>query len=212
MTSVAVTDSFSLLRQFAGRRRAKESCELCGWELASQHDHLVDPAGRKLLCACGACAILFSSQSGKKYKRVPREVKYLAGFHLSDGEWDSLMVPINMAFFFESSIDRKIVALYPSPAGATESQLPLDTWTGIVAGNPVLADMAPDVEALLVNRLGPMRGYAAPEYYLLPIDECYKLVWLIRSNWKGLSGGTELWKQLQDFFADLKIRCGVRNA
>ena len=212
MTSGALADSFSLLRQFAGKRRSAERCELCGWELGADHDHMVDPRARKLVCACGACAILFGSQGNAKYKRVLREVKFLGGFRLTDAEWESLMIPINMAFFFESSVESKIVALYPSPAGATESQLPLDTWSGIVAGNPALAEMTQDVEALLVNRLGPMRGYAAAEYYLLPIDECYKLVWLIRSHWKGLSGGAEVWKQLEVFFADLKARSGVRNA
>ena len=66
--------------------------------------------------------------------------------------------------------------------------------------------MESDVEGLLVNRLGYSRGYSAAEYYLLPIDECYKLVGLIRMHWKGLSGGTEVWKQLGEFFASLKAR------
>jgi hypothetical protein len=209
MMGGALADSFTLLRQFAGKRRPTECCELCGWELIPDHEHLVDPKARKLVCACGACAILFSSQSGAQYKRVPREVRFLAGFRLTDAEWESLMIPINMAFFFESSVEEKVVALYPSPAGATESQLPLDTWSGIVAENPTLARMGQDVEALLVNRLGPTRGYSAAEYYLLPIDECYKLVWLIRSHWKGLSGGADVWKQLELFFAKLKGRSGV---
>jgi Family of unknown function (DUF5947) len=209
MTSGALADSLSLLRQFAGKRRSTERCELCGMDLTGDHAHLVDPKARKLACACDACAILFSSRSGAQYKRVPREIKFLAGFRLTDAEWESLMIPINMAFCFKSSVDDKVIALYPSPAGATESQLPLDTWSAIVAENPVLGRMGQDVEALLVNRLGPARGYTAAEYYLLPIDECYKLVWLIRSNWKGLSGGADLWKQLESFFADLKGRSGV---
>jgi hypothetical protein len=213
MMGGALSDSFSLLRQFAGKRRSTECCELCGWELTADHEHVVDPNARKLLCACGACAILFSSQSGAQYKRVPRETRFLPGFRLTDAEWESLTIPINMAFFFESSVQEKVVALYPSPAGATESQLPLETWRAIVAENPVLAGMAQDVEALLVNRLGPMRGYSTAEYYLLPIDECYKLVWLIRSHWKGLSGGADVWKQLESFFAGLKARSeGVRHA
>jgi hypothetical protein len=209
MMGGALADSFSLLRQFAGKRRSTECCELCGWELTADHDHLVDPKARKLVCACGACAILFCSQSGTQYKRVPREIRFLADFQLTAAEWESLMIPINMAFFFESSVEDKVVALYPSPAGATESQLPLDTWRGIVTENPVLARMTQDVEALLVNRLGPTRGYSAAEYFLLPIDECYKLVWLIRSHWKGLSGGADVWKQLESFFAELKGRSGV---
>lgn len=42
--------------------------------------------------------------------------------------------------------------------------------------NPILSEMESHVEGLLVNRLGYSRGYSAAEYYLLPIDECYKLV------------------------------------
>ena len=66
--------------------------------------------------------------------------------------------------------------------------------------------MESDVEGLLVNRLGYSRGYSTAEYYLLPIDECYKLVGLIRMHWKGLSGGAEVWKELGEFFASVKNR------
>jgi hypothetical protein len=116
------------------------------------------------------------------------------------------MVPINMVFFFKNSLEDRMVAMYPSPAGATESLLALESWNDIVARNPVLGGVEPDVEALLVNRLGYSRGYSAPEYYLLPIDECYKLVGIIRAHWKGLSGGTELWQQIAEFFKTLKSR------
>ncbi|MGH9898511.1 MAG: DUF5947 family protein, partial [Pyrinomonadaceae bacterium] len=67
--------------------------------------------------------------------------------------------------------------------------------------NPILKKMEPDVEALLINRVGSTR-----EYYLVPIDECYKLVGLIRKAWRGLSGGTELWDEIGTFFAQLKDR------
>jgi hypothetical protein len=69
--------------------------------------------------------------------------------------------------------------------------------------------MEADVEALLVNRIGHVRGFAAAEYYVLPIDECYKLVGLIRANWRGLSGGTEVWREIGQFFDGLKRRATV---
>jgi hypothetical protein len=84
-------------------------------------------------------------------------------------------------FFFRSTPDARVIAFYPSPAGATESLLPLETWSEIAAANPLLQEMEADVEALLVNRIGHVRGFAAAEYYVLPIDECYKLVGLIRA-------------------------------
>jgi hypothetical protein len=146
---------------------------------------------------------------GTKYKRVPRRVLALADFRLSDGQWDSLMVPISMAFFFRSTPDARVVAFYPSPAGATESLLPLETWKDIEEANPLLKEMEADVEALLVNRVGHVRGFTAPEYYVLPIDECYKLVGLIRANWRGLSGGVEVWQEIGHFFDGLKHRATV---
>lgn len=199
-------DGFSMLRQFARReRRPVERCELCSLELRPDHPHLIELARRRLVCTCDACAILFSGQ-GVKFKRVPRRVSSLPDFILSDAEWDSLMVPINMAFFFKNSLENRVVAMYPSPAGAMESLLPLESWNDIAARNPALNGMEPDGEALLANRLGYSRGHSSAEYYLFPIDECYKLVGLIRMHWKGLSGGTEVWQELGQFFTDLKNR------
>jgi Family of unknown function (DUF5947) len=203
-------NAFGALRQFVRRKRNVERCELCSAEVSAEHPHLIEPASRRMLCSCTACAILFSGM-GTKYKRVPRRVLALADFRLSEGQWDSLMVPISMAFFFRSTPNERVVALYPSPAGATESLLPLETWTEIEDANPVLKEMEADVEALLVNRVGHVRGFAAPEYYLLPIDECYKLVGLIRANWRGLSGGTEVWQEIGRFFQGLKERATVMS-
>jgi hypothetical protein len=78
-----------------------------------------------------------------------------------------------------------------------------------VERNPILAKMQEDVVALLVNRVGHIRGAAPAEYYLVPIDECYKLVGLIRMHWRGLSGGTEVWREIGAFFAHLKTRAGA---
>lgn len=196
--------AFGVLRQFARKPRAAERCELCSVEIASEHPHLIDPVARKLACSCDACALLFSGRAGAKFKRVPRQIRLLAGFRMTDAQWESLMIPINMAFFFHSSPEGRVVAMYPSPAGATESLLSLEAWSEIERENPELQKMEPDVEALLVNRIGHSRGYTQAEYYLLPIDQCFKLVGLIRSQWRGFSGGTEVWQQIAEFFAGLR--------
>jgi len=207
--SPSLGTAFDVLRQFARRPRVAERCELCSTEIASQHPHLLDPAVRKLVCSCDACALLFSGQDRARFKRVPRLVRLLADFHMTDAQWDSLMIPINMAFFFRSSPEARMVAMYPSPAGATESLLSLESWNEIAAVNPELQQMEPDVEALLANRIGHARGFTNAEYYLLPIDQCFKLVGLIRSQWRGFSGGTEVWQQIGDYFAELRRNASV---
>ena len=179
---------------------------MCSAELATEHEHLVDLQSRQLTCACQACAILFSGKVNPKYRRVPRRIRYLENFQLTEAQWESLLIPISMAFFFQSSTAARVVALYPSPAGATESLLDFASWDEIQRSNPVLEQMEPDTEALLVNRV---RG--AAEYYLLPIDECYKLVGLIRTNWHGLSGGTQMWEVIGKFFAELKEEATGNN-
>jgi Family of unknown function (DUF5947) len=180
---------------------------MCSRELASEHAHLLETTGRKLICACEACAILFSGNQNLKFKRVPRDVRFLSDFRLTEAQWDSLMIPIEMAFLFYSTPHGKVAAYYPSPAGPTESLLSLDTWNDVVQENLVLNELRSDVEALLVNRVGAARG-VKPEYYVVPIDECYKLVGLIRMHWRGLSGGTEVWREVGNFFAELKSKAG----
>ena len=199
---VNASTPFAVLKRYVRQRSAVvERCEMCSAELAREHEHLVEPANRQMLCACQACAILFSGKANTKYRRVPRRILYLPNFQLTEAQWESLLIPIGMAFFFNSSAAKKVVVLYPSPAGATESLLDFEAWDEIVQDNPVLRELEADTEALLVNRV---RG--AEEYYLLPIDECYRLVGLIRTRWHGLSGGTEVWASIADFFAELKAR------
>ena len=174
-------------------RRPRSSVANCAvLRLPAEHQHLIEPATRRLVCACDPCALLFDQPTGGRYRRVGRDVRLLTDFVITDEQWDSLLVPINMAFFFYNTPAGKIGAFYPSPAGATESLLSLDAWDSIARANPVLRSMQPDVEALLANRLGPMRGFAAPEYYLAPIDVCFQLVGLIRTHWRGFSGGAEV--------------------
>ena len=197
---------FMSLKRLARPMAAVERCELCSLELGPEHEHLLEPTSRRLACACTACALLFEDGTGLKFRRVPRRVRFLSRFHLSDAQWDALFIPINMAFFFHSTAAAKIVALYPSPAGPTESTLELDAWGEIVEQNPILSTMRPDVEALLVKRLSRDGRFGAPEYYLAPIDQCYKLVGLLRTNWHGLSGGTQVWEAVEEFFKQLRAR------
>jgi hypothetical protein len=191
----------SLLKQFARRASTAERCELCSAELAPIHQHLLDPKKREIVCSCDGCAVLFCGQAGAHYLRVPRRIRALSDFQMPDLQWESLMIPINLAFFYCDSAAGKVMAMYPSPAGAIESLLSLESWSEIAAEHPALQKMEPDVETFLVNRVG-----TTAQYYVAPIDECYRLVGLIRMHWRGLSGGAEVWKEIHNFFGDLKAR------
>lgn len=208
-TPPALDGSAAFLRQFVKRKPAAERCELCGREVGPGHQHLLEIKMRRLVCACDACAILFSGQAETKFRRVPRRNLALENFELSDSQWEALSIPINMAFFVFSTPNQRMEVMYPSPAGATEAMVAQDAWGEIVKANPVLRTLEPDVEALLVNRASRGREGGETGYFIVPIDECFKLVGLIRLHWKGLSGGTEVWQEIAQFFADLRQKSHV---
>ena len=181
--------------------RSGASCARRRWP--RDHPHLVEPAERRLLCACTACGVLFS-EPGLRYRRVPDRYLYDTGFVLSDTQWDELQVPVGMAFFLVNSIRRAVVACYPSPAGATESELSLAAWADGVGASALAGLMEPDVEALLVRRGDAGRGGGPARALLVPVDACYRLVGLVRLHWKGFDGGAEAWAAIDAFFAELQ--------
>ncbi len=186
------------LRRYAKPRVARENCELCSVSLAPQHRHLLEMSNRRIVCACDPCALRFSDVVGGRFKLIPRDARSLPNFVITDAQWEDFVLPINLVFFFHSTPLDKMVAMYPSPAGATESLLPLHAWNSLVSDNPELTEMSPDVEALLVNRVAHSR-----QYLIAPIDACFELVGLIRVHWRGLSGGELVWKKLDEFFRRL---------
>jgi hypothetical protein len=185
------------LRRFVRSREPEEHCDTCGAPLGSRHQHNFEPAARRIRCACDSCAVLY----GNVYKPIPQRVLALPNFQISDAHWDELAIPISLVFFTHSSASGGLIARYPGPAGAAESMLRLDLWRDIFAENPELSGMQPDVEALLVNRVGSTR-----DYFIVPIDECYRLVGLIRVHWRGLSGGAVVWGRIAQFFDELRLR------
>ncbi|HYG75148.1 MAG TPA: DUF5947 family protein [Planctomycetota bacterium] len=189
--------SLAALRRFTEKAR-RDRCELCGADLGTEHAHLVEPFNRKLFCACSPCAILFESADGR-YRRVPQEAQLLPNFQMSDALWDKFEIPIGLAFFLKSTPANKVIAFYPSPAGAVESLLVLDAWHELSVNNIVIEELKPDVEALLVNQVKGAR-----EYFRAPIDECYRLCGVMRMHWRGFSGGTEVWDAVAEFFKELR--------
>ena len=182
---------------------ADERCELCGEPIPAEHRHLLDLRNRELMCSCRACSLLFDrgAAGGGHYRLVPDRRLRLGGFELDDLAWERLRIPVEMAFFFRSSAEGRVMAFYPSPMGPTESLLELSTWDELERANPLLREMEPDVEALLVNRA---RG--ARQQWLVPIEDCYALVGVIRTNWRGFTGGREVWQEIGSFLAGLDAK------
>ena len=192
-----------LARQTAtGREAAAEHCELCGCEIGPGHRHLLEVTTRELACACRPCALLFDrGEVATRYRAVPERRLRIDDLELTDVMWEELRLPVDIAFVLRTEGELPVQAFYPGPMGATESLLRLEAWEQLVAANPVLATLEPEVEALLVDR-----AHGARRHWLVPIDECFALVGLIRTRWRGLTGGTEVWQELDRFFAALDER------
>jgi uncharacterized protein DUF5947 len=188
------------------RPRPGERCDLCATPIPDEHEHVVDLEQRNLLCTCHGCFLLLAPDGagGLRYRAVPDRYLAFPDFELSPGQWDSLQIPVSVAFFFVNSSLERVAAFYPSPAGATESLLPLDTWDDIVTAHPDLATLLPDVEAFLVRSERPGAGTA--ECYLVPIDACYEMVGQLRRLWRGFDGGQEAHDALDAFFDRIRTR------
>jgi len=179
-----------------GPARDGESCDLCGTSVPDDHRHLLQLDERRIDCACEACWAMRAGDSA--YRPVGTRTAWLPDLDLSEERWASFAIPIGLAFFMRSSV-AGVVGLYPSPAGATESELDLASWDALIEDNPALGDLEPDVEGLIVNRLADPRQYA-----VAPIDQCYMLVGLVKSSWEGISGGTGLERAIAGFFDGLR--------
>jgi hypothetical protein len=178
----------------------RERCDLCGEPVAETHAHLLDLGPRAVLCACRACAMLFDHHEagGRRYRLVPRRCRRLAGLDIDEAAWAALDVPVTLTFLVRIADLDRIVAFCPSPLGLTDARVNEAAWSRLRAAHPEIEDIADDVEALLVHR-----AQGAREHWLAPIDVCFRLAALVRTRWRGLSGGREVWDEIARFFATL---------
>lgn len=197
-----------------------EACEMCATPVPADHRHAVDLERRGLLCVCQGCSLLFVDATTGRYRTVPDRYLRIQPFTLPPLAWSALQIPVGMAFVVDNSMLQRNVAFYPSPGGATESELPMDAWSEIVAANPALARVEPDVEAVLlrttIRRGGAEAGSAdgaadrphgtTASCHVVPVDRCYELVGVLRMHWRGFDGGQEVREHLDAFFADVARR------
>jgi hypothetical protein len=173
---------------------------MCAAPMADAHQHVVNVSSRSLLCTCRACYLLFTHDDAElAYRAVPD--RYVTFPDLAAPVWEELELPVGTAFLFRNSALDRVVAFYPGPAGATESELPLAAWDRVVAAEPGLAMLKEDVEALLVRADGQQ-----VEAFLVPIDVCYELVGHLRTLWRGFDGGQDVRRRLDEFFDRVRAR------
>jgi len=199
MTTPLVRDlrRITAARATARPPRPVERCDLCTSEVPPDHRHLLQLEERQILCACESC---FALRSGEpQFRPTGNRVLWLEDFELADDVWAEFGIPIGLAFLFRSTVAQQVVALYPSPAGATESELELGSWSRLVEANPVLETLAADSEALIVNRLADPGQFA-----IAPIDRCYALVGLVKLRWEGINGGRGLADAVSEYFDALR--------
>jgi hypothetical protein len=175
------------------------TCELCPIGIGEDHRHLLHLVERRIVCVCETC---WSMRSGDPEFRPPgSRTLWLEDFVMADEIWSAFQIPIGLAFLLRSSVTGGVVALYPSPVGATESELELTAWDALREANPILDQLEPDAEALIVNRTTEEHQYA-----IVPVDQCYRMVGLIKSRWEGITGGRGVEEAMAGFFDTVRER------
>jgi Family of unknown function (DUF5947) len=159
------------------REAAHEPCELCGTAIGAAHSHVLELATRDVKCACRPCGLLF--ERADRMRLIPTDV------YPAEIDVPALPIPVDIAFFFRTGGELK--CFYPSPMGPTESLLPV----------AIDVELEDDVQALLV---------AGERQWIVGIDVCYALVGLIRTRWRGFTGGAEVWRELDKFWDGLDRR------
>jgi hypothetical protein len=170
------------VKRFARGESRGDACELCAVPLSEAHDHLLQPTERRLACACAACACLFPSAGTARYLRVRTRVRRIPGMALDDAALRALDVPVRLAFVAPSRLHARIFATYPNAGGATESVVPDAAWAELVTVFPVLADVEPELEGLLIDHIG-----GRTDCFIATIDVCHRVIGLLRGK-----SGTEL--------------------
>lgn len=171
-----------------------QRCQLCDAPIPEAHRHMLDEHDGNVLCVCRACQLLFQREAAGRghYRLIPDRRVRLPAFDTA-----GLGVPVGLAFFVRRP-DGAIVANYPSPLGVTQWEVDVAAWHAVQQERPEIGELAAEVEAVLINTTRD-----ADEFWIIPIDDCYRLVAVIRREWRGLSGGARVWPAIDRFFTEL---------
>jgi len=173
-------------------------CEMCAAPLVEKQRHLLDLAHHTLLSICPACARSFGPRGANAslYRLIPTRHLALLDFQAADDSWAG---PVKVICLLRANETGSVLAVYLDPSGVRESIFDLDRWKTLRAANPLLESLEPDVETLLLQRMGPR-----PLAYIVPIDTCARLIHLLEDRRGKQEGECEIWQAVGSFFADLQ--------
>lgn len=171
-------------------------CEGCDGVLALSHHHVVDVQGH-LRCVCAACAARLPSSEPARFRAVGTRVLSDPRLQVDAAEWEAIGVPLPFGFVTYHTPTHRWVARAPTPTGPLERVVDPQGWLSLAGRTPLVAQIRPDVEALLVG------GRPTPQAWLAPIDACYELQGYVRRHWRGAQGAAG-WLVLDTFFDRLR--------
>jgi hypothetical protein len=120
----------------------------------------------------------------------------LRDLQLNEEDWRALDVPVRLLFLCPSALHDCVYAVYPNAQGAVQAQLPLRSWHELLTTHPVLASVAYELEALVVDG---REGRCACS--CVSIDVCHGLVGLLRSSQRS---AVNAWPELERALSDLQ--------
>jgi hypothetical protein len=173
-------------------------CELCAAPIGERHRHVLERQARALRCACHACAVLFrdSQAGGGRFSTVPERVLVDPAPAVDPARpVAEAALPVRLSWLVRDQTGWS--AFFPSPAGPVQAEAPPQCHADRLA-----AAVEPELEALLVHR----RPGGSVERLLVPVDVCYELAGIVRRRWRGLHGGEEAWRAIDELFARLRAR------
>ena len=101
--------------------------------------HVVDVGQRTLVCACRpATSCSPPRRRGGRYRAVPERYLPVTDFALTPAQWDSLQIPVAVAFFFATRVGHG--RLLPEPGRRHRVPAAASAWAEVEVANPVVGD------------------------------------------------------------------------
>jgi hypothetical protein len=141
-----------------------------------------------------------------RYRLIPERYRQLPALGRDDARWADLRLPVSLAFLVRTESGGGL-AVFPGALGPTDAPIDAERWAALESAYPEVKELESEVEAVLVNRLHGRR-----ECWLVPLDQCYRLVALLRARWEGINGGQEVWVEIDRFFAQVAERAGSASS